>query len=54
MVKAFKYHIITVVSVVEGTIDAADCCSGGAGLLSYFQIGIVVPEHGRYLKTLGK
>ena len=52
--KTVENQFVPVVSVVQGTVYAADGGGRRAGFFCNFQIGFVLLEHGRYLEALGQ
>ena len=53
-IEAAKDQIIAVISVIQGTVDAADGGSGRAGFFGDFKICPVLFQHGCHLEALGE
>lgn len=49
-----KDHIITIISVIQGTIDTTDGGGGSTGLLRDLKIGLMAFQHCSHLKSLGE
>ena len=49
-----KYHIVTVVAVIERAVHTADRCCGSACLLCDIQVRLLCPQHSGHLKSLGQ
>lgn len=50
--KASKYHIISIVAIIQGTVYPADRSGGSTGLLSDIQICLLIPQHLSHLEPL--